>query len=171
MCLVHDDGTVLVQVRLTEGLTKQNTICHVLDDGGLRGEGERGKEEGGREGKGRGEGERGGERGEGKGERERGEGRGDGERGWGEWRGRGEGMRETGGNQRTECTTSKQNHPAHSHMHTYPCSPTLDVTSSNRIEYPTSLPRVTPISSLTRLATDMAATLLGCVQPTIPKCV
>ena len=36
MGLVHDDGTVLVQVRLAEGLTQQDAICHVLDDGRLR---------------------------------------------------------------------------------------------------------------------------------------
>lgn len=45
---------------------------------------------------------------------------------------------------------------------------TSDVQSSKRIAYPTSCPSSTPISSETRLATDMAATLLGWVQPTIP---
>lgn len=45
---------------------------------------------------------------------------------------------------------------------------TSDVQSSNRIAYPTVSPSSEFISSDTRLATDMAATLLGCVQPTIP---
>lgn len=31
------------------------------------------------------------------------------------------------------------------------------------------LPNFVPISSDTRFATDIAATLLGCVQPIIPK--
>lgn len=38
-----------------------------------------------------------------------------------------------------------------------------DVTSSKRIEYPTSSPSTHPISSATRAATVVAATLLGCV--------
>src|SRR5277367_4454347 len=38
-----------------------------------------------------------------------------------------------------------------------------DVTSSNRIEYPTSSPRTHPISSATLAATVVAATRLGCV--------
>ena len=42
-----------------------------------------------------------------------------------------------------------------------------DVHSSNRIEYPTSSPIVTSISSATRFATDIAATRLGCVHTTI----
>lgn len=41
-----------------------------------------------------------------------------------------------------------------------------DEQSSKRILYPTSWPRATSISSETRCATDMAATLLGCVQHT-----
>lgn len=45
---------------------------------------------------------------------------------------------------------------------------TLDVQSSNRIEYPHAAPNFTPISSLTRLATDMAATRRGWVHPIIP---
>lgn len=40
----------------------------------------------------------------------------------------------------------------------------FEVWSSNLIEYPTSSPRLTSISSLTLWATDMAATLLGCVH-------
>ena len=40
-----------------------------------------------------------------------------------------------------------------------------DVQSSNLILYPTSSPRGTFISSATRLATDIAATLRGYVQP------
>ncbi len=39
-----------------------------------------------------------------------------------------------------------------------------DVKSSNLIWYPTSLPSFTPISSLTLFATEIAATLLGCVH-------
>lgn len=42
------------------------------------------------------------------------------------------------------------------------------VTSSNRIAYPTLSPSSVSISSLTLLATLMAATRLGCVQPTTP---
>mmetsp|Transcript_20449 Transcript_20449/g.57994 ORF Transcript_20449/g.57994 Transcript_20449/m.57994 type:complete len:352 (+) Transcript_20449:1467-2522(+) len=42
------------------------------------------------------------------------------------------------------------------------------VQSSNRIVYPTSWPRSQPNSSATRLATDIAATRRGCVQPIIP---
>ncbi|KAJ1499602.1 hypothetical protein HMI55_004310 [Coelomomyces lativittatus] len=41
------------------------------------------------------------------------------------------------------------------------------VQSSNRIEYPTSSPMATSISSDTRFATDMAATRRGCVQAII----
>jgi hypothetical protein len=37
----------------------------------------------------------------------------------------------------------------------------LDVQSSNLIEYPTALPNSQPISSETLLATETAATLLG----------
>ena len=37
MCLVHDDGTVLVQVRLPKRLPQENTVCHVLDERGLEG--------------------------------------------------------------------------------------------------------------------------------------
>lgn len=44
----------------------------------------------------------------------------------------------------------------------------FDVQSSKRIEYPTSCPKIHPNSSLTLLAIDIAATLLGCVHPTIP---
>ena len=44
----------------------------------------------------------------------------------------------------------------------------LVVWSSNRMLYPTSLPSGHPTSSLTRLATDMAATRRGCVQPIMP---
>ena len=40
----------------------------------------------------------------------------------------------------------------------------LDVRSSKRIEYPTYYPNSTSISSLTLFATDIAATLRGCVQ-------
>ena len=40
------------------------------------------------------------------------------------------------------------------------------VQSSNRIVYPTSCPRTTSISSATRWATLMAATLRGCVHDT-----
>lgn len=42
------------------------------------------------------------------------------------------------------------------------------VQSSNRIEYPTSLPSLTSISSATRAATLMAATRRGCVHPILP---
>src|SRR5262245_40863781 len=42
-----------------------------------------------------------------------------------------------------------------------------EVRSSNRMGYPTCSPRVTSISSLTRLATLIAATLRGCVHATI----
>lgn len=42
------------------------------------------------------------------------------------------------------------------------------VQSSNRIAYPTSSPSLTFISSETRLATDIAATLLGWVHPIMP---
>ena len=45
------------------------------------------------------------------------------------------------------------------------------VMSSKRIAYPTSFPSSTPISSLTRFATDIAATRRGCVHPTIPNAV
>ena len=38
--------------------------------------------------------------------------------------------------------------------------------SSNRIEYPTSSPRTVPTSSATLVATEVAATLLGCVHAT-----
>ena len=38
---------------------------------------------------------------------------------------------------------------------------------SNRIWYPTCCPSSTSISSLTRFATDMAATRLGCVHATM----
>jgi len=40
--------------------------------------------------------------------------------------------------------------------------------SSNRIVYPTSAPIRQPTSSDTRLATDTAATFLGCVHPSLP---
>lgn len=43
------------------------------------------------------------------------------------------------------------------------------VQSSNRIVYPTSCPRRHPTSSATRLATDMAATRRGCVQPILSR--
>ena len=43
-----------------------------------------------------------------------------------------------------------------------------DVTSSKRIEYPTSCPSRQPNSSATRLATDMAATRRGCVHAMMP---
>ncbi len=46
---------------------------------------------------------------------------------------------------------------------------TLEVTSSNLMEYPTSSPSSTSISSETLLATDMAATRRGCVHPIIPS--
>mmetsp|Transcript_18344 Transcript_18344/g.69425 ORF Transcript_18344/g.69425 Transcript_18344/m.69425 type:complete len:390 (-) Transcript_18344:610-1779(-) len=46
-----------------------------------------------------------------------------------------------------------------------------EVTSSKRIEYPTSSPRRHPTSSATRAATLMAATRLGCVQPIRPNLV
>ena len=36
MGLVHDDGTVLVQVWFAEGLAQQNAVCHVFDDCRLR---------------------------------------------------------------------------------------------------------------------------------------
>lgn len=39
MCLVHDDGTVLVQVGLPKRLPQKNTVCHVLDERGLEGGG------------------------------------------------------------------------------------------------------------------------------------
>mmetsp|Transcript_18673 Transcript_18673/g.46478 ORF Transcript_18673/g.46478 Transcript_18673/m.46478 type:complete len:204 (-) Transcript_18673:596-1207(-) len=42
------------------------------------------------------------------------------------------------------------------------------VQSSKRMAYPTVVPSSTPISSLTRLATDMAATRRGCVHPMRP---
>ena len=42
------------------------------------------------------------------------------------------------------------------------------VQSSNRIVYPTSWPKSQPNSSATRFATDIAATLRGCVQPIMP---
>ena len=42
-----------------------------------------------------------------------------------------------------------------------------EVQSSNRIEYPTSLPNFTDISSATLALTDMAATLRGWVQPKV----
>ena len=42
----------------------------------------------------------------------------------------------------------------------------LDEQSSNRTVYPTSDPILTPISCATRLATDTAATRLGCVTAT-----
>jgi len=47
VCLVHDDGTVLVQVGLPKRLPQKNTVCHVLDERGLEGGGrvEEGKEE------------------------------------------------------------------------------------------------------------------------------
>lgn len=41
----------------------------------------------------------------------------------------------------------------------------LDVTSSNRIEYPTLWPSSTPHSSATRFATETAATRRGWVIP------
>jgi len=44
-----------------------------------------------------------------------------------------------------------------------------EVRSSNRIEYPTSSPKLTFISSATLLATETAATLLGWVHPISPK--
>ena len=44
-----------------------------------------------------------------------------------------------------------------------------DVASSKRMEYPTSCPTFTPISSATRAATDMAATRRGWVQPMHPS--
>jgi len=47
-------------------------------------------------------------------------------------------------------------------------SQTSFVQSSNLMAYPTSSPRLTPISSDTRLATDMAATRRGWVQPIMP---
>lgn len=37
MCLVHDDGTILVQVRLPKRLPQENTVSHVLDERGLEG--------------------------------------------------------------------------------------------------------------------------------------
>lgn len=40
-----------------------------------------------------------------------------------------------------------------------------------RVYSPKSTRTLTSISSLTRLATDMAATRRGCVQPTRPPCV
>jgi hypothetical protein len=40
--------------------------------------------------------------------------------------------------------------------------------SSNRIVYPTSAPIRHPTSSETRLATETAATFLGCVHPSLP---
>lgn len=43
-----------------------------------------------------------------------------------------------------------------------------DVLSSNLMEYPTYSPILTPIYSLTLVATLIAATLLGCVHPTFP---
>nr|CAI5828305.1 unnamed protein product [Callosobruchus analis] len=45
------------------------------------------------------------------------------------------------------------------------------VQSSKRMVYPTSWPNLHPNSSATRLATDMAATRLGCVQPIFPLAV
>ena len=42
MCLVHDDGTVLVQVGLPKRFPQKNTVCHVLDERGLEGGGGRG---------------------------------------------------------------------------------------------------------------------------------
>ena len=39
MSLVHDDGTVHVEVRLSQALSEENTICHVLDKGRLKGGG------------------------------------------------------------------------------------------------------------------------------------
>lgn len=48
-------------------------------------------------------------------------------------------------------------------------SPTFEVTSSKRMEYPTSAPNSPSISSDTLLATDIAATLRGWVQPIIPR--
>mmetsp|Transcript_57108 Transcript_57108/g.185614 ORF Transcript_57108/g.185614 Transcript_57108/m.185614 type:complete len:354 (-) Transcript_57108:1179-2240(-) len=36
--LVHDDGAISVQVRLDQGLAQKNAICHVLDDGFVRGD-------------------------------------------------------------------------------------------------------------------------------------
>ena len=44
-----------------------------------------------------------------------------------------------------------------------------EVQSSNRMAYPTLVPSSHPISSLTRFATDIAATRRGCVQPIIPN--
>lgn len=37
MRLVHDDGTILVQVRLPKRLPQENTVSHVLDECGLEG--------------------------------------------------------------------------------------------------------------------------------------
>jgi hypothetical protein len=34
--LVHDDGTIHVQVRLPQALAEKDTVCHVLDDGRLQ---------------------------------------------------------------------------------------------------------------------------------------
>jgi len=45
------------------------------------------------------------------------------------------------------------------------------VQSSKRIAYPTSRPSSHPNSSETLFATDIAATRLGCVHPTIPNVV
>ena len=47
MSLVHDDGAVHVEVRLSQALSEENTISHVLDEGRLKGERER-EREGGR---------------------------------------------------------------------------------------------------------------------------
>merc|ERR1719430_605910 len=41
----------------------------------------------------------------------------------------------------------------------------FDVQLSKRIAYPTSLPKLTPSSSATRVATATAATQRGCVHP------
>lgn len=51
MCLVHDDGTVLVQVGLPKRLPQKNTVCHVLDECGLEGEEEAGRKRGRRRGR------------------------------------------------------------------------------------------------------------------------
>ena len=46
---------------------------------------------------------------------------------------------------------------SHTHTHSLSLTPlTFDVTSSNLMEYPTSSPSFTPISSETLLATDKA---------------
>ena len=50
MCLVHDNGTILVQVRLPKRLPQENTVSHVLDERGLEGGWWRGRKRRKREG-------------------------------------------------------------------------------------------------------------------------